>query len=114
VRQRDRETNTFAAYLSLSFTQYRLDGRLVCVGVIDILPKCLSSVYLYYDPDFKFLSLGKFSAFTEIEWVQKVGFKASPLLKYYYLGKRDRQTDRQTDRGDRYFFNRDRDTQTKG
>lgn len=61
--------------------QWRLDGRLICVGVVgtpnptfgvrvlfspltasDILPKCLSSVYLYYDPDFKFLQLGKLSA----------------------------------------------------
>lgn len=30
--------------------QYLIDGRIVAVGVIDILPNCISSVYLYYDP----------------------------------------------------------------
>uniref|UniRef100_A0A673SUF4 arginyltransferase n=1 Tax=Suricata suricatta TaxID=37032 RepID=A0A673SUF4_SURSU len=42
--------------------QYWLDGRIVAVGVIDILPSCVSSVYLYYDPDYSFLSLGVYSA----------------------------------------------------
>lgn len=55
------------------------------MGVIDILPKCLSSVYLFYDPNFKHLGLGKFSALNEICWVKKYG-KISPLLKYYYMG----------------------------
>ncbi|XP_024529360.1 arginyl-tRNA--protein transferase 1 [Selaginella moellendorffii] len=63
--------------------QYRIDGRLVAVGVVDILPKCLSSKYLFWDPDFAFLSLGKFSALQEIEWVKAA---AEPSLQYYYLG----------------------------
>lgn len=42
--------------------QYLLDGRIVAVGVIDILPTCVSSVYLYYHPDFASLSLGSYSA----------------------------------------------------
>lgn len=42
--------------------QYWLDGRIVAVGVIDILPTCVSSVYLYYHPDFASLSLGSYSA----------------------------------------------------
>ena len=46
-----------------SFHQhYLLDGKLIAVGVIDILPHCVSSVYLYYDPDYSFLSLGTYSA----------------------------------------------------
>ena len=36
---------------------YRLNGKLVAVGVVDILPKCLSSVYCFYDPDYRHLSL---------------------------------------------------------
>ena len=40
---------------------YRLDGRLVAVGVVDILPSGLSSVYLFYDPDEKQISLGRSS-----------------------------------------------------
>ncbi|XP_059517849.1 arginyl-tRNA--protein transferase 1 isoform X19 [Myotis daubentonii] len=42
--------------------QYWLDGKIIAVGVIDILPYCVSSVYLYYDPDYSFLSLGVYSA----------------------------------------------------
>lgn len=42
--------------------QYWLDDRIVAVGVIDILPTCVSSVYLYYHPDFSSLSLGSYSA----------------------------------------------------
>lgn len=65
--------------------QYRVDGRLIAVGVVDILPKCLSSVYLFWDPDYAFLSLGKYSAMQEISWV-KENQAHCPSLQYYYLG----------------------------
>ncbi|CAJ2644035.1 unnamed protein product [Trifolium pratense] len=65
--------------------QYLVDGRLVAVGVIDILPNCLSSKYLFWDPDFAFLSLGKYSALQEIGWV-KDNQVYCPSLQYYYLG----------------------------
>jgi len=42
--------------------QYWLDNKLIAVGVLDLLPNCVSSVYLYYDPDYGFLSLGVYSA----------------------------------------------------
>lgn len=42
--------------------QYWLDGKLIAVGVIDILTQCVSSVYLFYDPEFHFLNLGTYSA----------------------------------------------------
>ena len=42
--------------------QYILDGKIICVGVIDILPSLVSSKYLYYDPDYGFLNLGTYSA----------------------------------------------------
>ena len=42
--------------------QYLLDGKIIMVGVIDILPHCISSVYLYYDPEYFFLTLGTYSA----------------------------------------------------
>jgi hypothetical protein len=51
--------------------QDRIDGKLVAVGVVDILPKCLSSKYLFWDPDHSFLSLGKYTALKEIDWVKK-------------------------------------------
>ena len=42
--------------------QYWLNGKLIAVGVIDILPKCVSSVYFFYDPDYNFLSLGTYGS----------------------------------------------------
>ncbi|KAJ8418069.1 hypothetical protein AAFF_G00137780 [Aldrovandia affinis] len=65
--------------------QYLLDGRIVAVGVIDILPTCVSSVYLYYHPDFSALSLGSYSALREISFTREL-HSQSPKLCYYYLG----------------------------
>ncbi|XP_056842094.1 arginyl-tRNA--protein transferase 2 isoform X2 [Raphanus sativus] len=65
--------------------QYRVDGRLIAVGVIDILPKCLSSKYLFWDPDLASLSLGNYSALQEIDWVKQNQAHCS-ALEYYYLG----------------------------
>ncbi|PIN09689.1 Arginyl-tRNA-protein transferase [Handroanthus impetiginosus] len=65
--------------------QYVVDGKLIAVGVFDILPKCLSSKYLFWDPDFAFLSLGKYSALEEIRWVSQNQVHC-PSLQYYYLG----------------------------
>ncbi|XP_038296718.1 arginyl-tRNA--protein transferase 1 isoform X8 [Canis lupus familiaris] len=65
--------------------QYWLDGRIIAVGVIDILPYCVSSVYLYYDPDYSFLSLGVYSALREIGFTRQLHQKTSQL-SYYYMG----------------------------
>uniref|UniRef100_G1KTP6 Arginyl-tRNA--protein transferase 1 n=1 Tax=Anolis carolinensis TaxID=28377 RepID=G1KTP6_ANOCA len=65
--------------------QYWLDGKIIAVGVIDILPKSVSSVYLYYDPDYSSLSLGVYSALREIAFTRQLHEKA-PELSYYYMG----------------------------
>ncbi|XP_053779353.1 arginyl-tRNA--protein transferase 1 isoform X3 [Desmodus rotundus] len=65
--------------------QYWLDGKIIAVGVIDILPYCVSSVYLYYDPDYSFLSLGVYSALREIAFTKQLNEK-TPQLSYYYMG----------------------------
>lgn len=65
--------------------QYVVDGKLIAVGVVDILPNCLSSKYLFWDPDLAFLSLGKYSALEEIRWVRENQVHC-PMLQYYYLG----------------------------
>ncbi|XP_064000306.1 arginyl-tRNA--protein transferase 1 isoform X1 [Pogoniulus pusillus] len=65
--------------------QYWLDGKIIAVGVIDILPYCVSSVYLYYDPDYSFLSLGVYSALREIAFTRQLHEKA-PELCFYYMG----------------------------
>ncbi|XP_033741170.1 arginyl-tRNA--protein transferase 1-like isoform X1 [Pecten maximus] len=69
-----------------SFHQhYILDGKIIAVGVVDILPYCVSSVYLYYHPDYDFLSLGTYTALREIAFVQELNKKAPDLI-YYYMG----------------------------
>lgn len=66
--------------------QYRINKRLVAVGVVDILPNSLSSVYSFYDPILsKKLNLGTLTALREIEWVKRAS-ASRPNLKYYYLG----------------------------
>jgi arginine-tRNA-protein transferase len=72
-----------------SFHQkYMLDGKMIALAIIDILPKCISSVYFIYDPDYAFLSLGKYSVFREIGLVQTYQEKMLEL-RYYYMGKKD-------------------------
>ncbi|KAI8079689.1 arginine-tRNA-protein transferase [Gilbertella persicaria] len=75
------EKNMFGSF----HQKYILDGKLVALAVIDILPKCVSSVYFLYDPDYSFLSLGKYSAFREISLVQEYHDKMDSL-QYYYMG----------------------------
>ncbi|KAI1318268.1 Arginyl-tRNA--protein transferase 1 [Mortierella claussenii] len=71
-----------------SFHQcYYLDGKLIAVSVIDILPQCVSAVYFYYDTDYSVLSLGKYSAQREIALVQTLNAKPGyEDVEYYYLG----------------------------
>ncbi|XP_043665052.1 arginyl-tRNA--protein transferase 1 isoform X2 [Vespula pensylvanica] len=65
--------------------QYWLDNELIAIGVIDILPSCVSSVYFFYDPEYSFLSLGTFSSLREIYLTRHLN-KVASNLKYYYMG----------------------------
>ena len=38
---------------------YKLDGQLIALAVLDILPKCVSSVYFIYDKSWERFSMGK-------------------------------------------------------
>ena len=67
----------------------QIDDKLVAVGVCDVLPTALSSVYFYHDPDLMKLELGKLSALYEIDFVSKNRNTAKYSLgdfKYYYMG----------------------------
>lgn len=66
-------------------TKYYLDGKLIAVGVLDIAPTCIYSVYFFYDPDYKHLSLGTVSIIKEIEYMKEMQ-KYFPDFKYYHLG----------------------------
>lgn len=69
-----------------SFHQrYYLDDKLIAVGVIDILPECVSSVYFFYNPEYNFLSLGTYGSLREVEFTRQLA-QICPELKYYYLG----------------------------
>ena len=59
---------------------YRLDGRLIAMGVLDLLPHCVSSVYLIYHSDFEKWSFGKLSALREAALALEAGYR------FYYMG----------------------------
>ena len=65
---------------------YRLDGKLVAVGIIDVIPKGLVSIYMWYDvsKEISKYSFGVYSALKEIEMVRNLG-ERNPQMKYYYL-----------------------------
>lgn len=72
---------------------YHLDGKLIAVGVLDVLPRCITTVYFFYDPEYSFLNLGVYSALVEISMVRQMWsrYKAPTInseniLKHYYLG----------------------------
>ncbi|KAI0282296.1 arginine-tRNA-protein transferase [Russula aff. rugulosa BPL654] len=56
---------------------YRLDGRLIAMSVIDILPSCVSSVYFMWEKDYEKFSLGKLSALREISLAKEFTMLAS-------------------------------------
>lgn len=67
--------------------EYRYEGRLVAVGVLDILPRSVSSVYLFYDPAYSHLYLGKVSAIREMLLVKQLQRKTGMQdIKHYNLG----------------------------
>ena len=55
-------------------------GSLLGVGIGDLCPRSLSSVYFYFDPRQARRSLGTFSALYEIQWARERG------LQYWYAG----------------------------
>ncbi len=55
-------------------------GALVAVGIIDVVDDGVSTVYFYWDPSLRELSLGVYSALWEIELTKRWG------KRYYYLG----------------------------
>ncbi len=59
-----------------SFHQcYRLDGKLVAIGVLDLLPDCVSSVYFFYNESLHEHMPGKLSALYEIALALEDGYR---------------------------------------
>jgi len=65
--------------------------KLIAVGVVDVLPRCLSSAYLFWDPDLAWLGLGKLTALKEIAWVQAASVPCPSLQWYHMVGLPDAQ-----------------------
>jgi len=59
---------------------YRLDGRLIAMGVLDLLPHAVSGVYFIYHSDYEKWSFGKLSALREAALAMEQGYK------FYYMG----------------------------
>ena len=59
---------------------YYLDDRLIGVSIADQSEDVLSSVYMFFDPDYADRSLGTFSALWELDHCRRAG------IQYYYLG----------------------------
>lgn len=75
----------YAGFLvdNLGFTkhfEYRLDGKLVGLGVVDVMPNASNSVYFAYDVETGPRRLGTFSLLYEIEWCRQTG------REFVYLG----------------------------
>ncbi|KAF7332131.1 hypothetical protein MKEN_00094100 [Mycena kentingensis (nom. inval.)] len=65
---------------------YKCDGKLIAVGVLDILPGCVSSVYFFYDPDWEEYSMGKLSALREATLATEINKAGVPDMGFLYMG----------------------------
>ncbi|EPQ59316.1 hypothetical protein GLOTRDRAFT_125622 [Gloeophyllum trabeum ATCC 11539] len=73
---------TFGSYHQL----YRVDGELIAMGVIDILPGCVSSVYFMYDKKWEQYSLGKLSAMRETALAKEINDAGVTGVDSLYMG----------------------------
>ena len=65
--------------------QYLIDGKIFAVGVLDVLPKGVLCEYLYYDPYYRFITPGVYTALYEMCLAQKF-YKVNPQMEFYYMG----------------------------
>ena len=59
---------------------YRLDGKMVALAVLDLLPRGVSSVYLIYDVAYERFGFGKLSAIREVQLTREYHYMN------YYMG----------------------------
>ncbi|KAH9843904.1 arginine-tRNA-protein transferase [Rhodofomes roseus] len=65
---------------------YRLDGELIAMGVIDVLPNCVSSVYFMYEKKWEKHSLGKLSALREASLAKEMYDTGLTDMGFLYMG----------------------------
>ncbi|KAF2263244.1 arginine-tRNA-protein transferase 1 [Lojkania enalia] len=80
LHRTNRTVNGKSQHLGSYHQCYRLDGRLVAMGVLDLLPHCVSGVYFIYHSDFDQWSFGKLSA------IRETVLTLEGEYQYYYMG----------------------------
>lgn len=80
LKQTSRTVNGKEQLLGSYHQCYRLDGRLVAMGVLDLLPHCVSGVYMLYNSEVEQWQFGKLSALREAALALEGGYQ------YYYMG----------------------------
>ena len=68
------------SHVDSRLVEFRENGVLRIVSIIDILPDGLSSVYTFYEPDLPGASLGTYAVLWQIQQCQRLA------LPYLYLG----------------------------
>jgi arginine-tRNA-protein transferase len=81
------ESFLYASPLRSEQLSFRLGGRLVAVGVLDVEPLALSCVYCYYDPALPARSLGVLNVLRSIEECRRRG-RPYLYLGFYVAGSR--------------------------
>jgi arginine-tRNA-protein transferase len=82
----DPAEDDFASFLydspvqTVEFTYRDGSGRLLAVGICDVCPHAMSSVYFYFDPHERRRGLGTFGVMREIAYAAEAG------IPHYYLG----------------------------
>ncbi len=69
-----------SSWCDTSFVEFRIDGKLLSVAVIDMLPHGISAVYTFFDPEMDTLSPGVFAILWQINETKRLG------LPWLYLG----------------------------
>lgn len=75
-----RELNGKSLQLGSFHQCYRLNGRLIAMAVLDLLPHGVSAVYFVYHQDYEKWSFGKLSALREAAMALEDGYA------FYYMG----------------------------
>ncbi|KAI0939731.1 hypothetical protein AcW1_004663 [Taiwanofungus camphoratus] len=65
---------------------YRLDDELIAMGVLDILPNCVSSVYFMYEKKWEKFSMGKLSALRETSLAKEIHDAGVTDMGSLYMG----------------------------
>lgn len=83
ITQEQYEESFLEGHFSFSREfQYRDNGRLVGLGLVDVTSTAMSSIYFFHDPKYRDAGLGTYSIQKEIEYGRTLG-RASLYMGYY-------------------------------